>query len=287
MKIEVTDLTFAYRKSPIINKLSFSGKTGDIIGIVGNNGSGKTTLLKTLGGFLIPTKGTVEVSDRINKDKPLFSGFFEAPRMWNNMTGRENLVYYSRNTYSVSKADYFFEEFKLKEYADEKVGNYSLGMRQKLALIISFMTEADILLFDEPTNSLDQESIDLFFKLASEYVKQGRIVILITHILYELNSYCNSVYLLKDGILRKWDTSFEDETSESIELVFETEDGAERARNCFKSNEIISWSSRKLVVVPVFDSVGRVVEKVCKYGIESVNKRKKTLKEIYMEAEKK
>ena len=117
MELAISELGFSYGKKTIFQHISMKAVSGDVIGILGNNGCGKTTLLKVIGGLLLPKTGQVEVSE---KQRTVFSGIIENPRMWGNLTGRENLIYYLRKDYDPVKADELLERFELKEAAEKK-----------------------------------------------------------------------------------------------------------------------------------------------------------------------
>lgn len=282
MDLAISELGFSYRKRPIFSNITFTASSGDVIGILGNNGCGKTTLLKVIAGLLVPKSGTVKVSE---KRRTVFSGIIENPRMWGNLTGRENLIYYLRNDYDGPKADELLERFQLKEDAEKKVKNYSLGMRQKLAIIIAFLSSSGVLLLDEPTSSLDQGSIETFFGLVKEASEAGRIVIVVTHIIFELDKWCSHLYLMDGNGLEAWEDKIKDQETEIIRLEFETEQGKDKALKAFRVQDVLRISDREIFLTPTEESVGHIVERVSKCGVCGVEKRKRTIRDIYMEVE--
>ncbi len=281
LEMSLSGVGFSYGKREVFQNISMTAQAGDIIGILGNNGCGKTTLLKVIGGFLRPKSGIISIIPLQKGVK--FSGLLETPHMWENMTGLENLIYYLRHDFEESRAKNLAERFHLADALSKSVKNYSLGMKQKLALIIAFMSSAPVMLLDEPTSSLDQDSIETFFELVSEEAKSGRIIIMVTHIIFELDRYCNRIYLMSQGGLESWEEKFKDQVAELIRFEFETEEGRDKALKLLTVKEVIDVRNREIVLSPTDESVGRIVERISKCGICGVSKIRKTLRDIYRE----
>lgn len=143
-----------YGHSIILKDINFALNKGEIVGLAGRNGVGKSTLMKILVQNNQPTSGNIISSDNVGY-------LIEEPKLFLSKTGLENLKYLS-NLYGV---DYNQERFRcliqeldLTQSINKKVKTYSLGTKQKLALLLTLVTEPDILILDEPTNGLDIES---------------------------------------------------------------------------------------------------------------------------------
>ena len=272
MKIEIRELSFAYKKGKkIIDNLDLCVENGDIVAIIGENGSGKTTLLKLIGGLLEQDSGEIIIGFDNSKQKPKYSGIIENPHFWNDLSGRENLFYFLADYYDNKKVDLAFDKWKLKEAADKAVRTYSLGMRQKLALMIAFLSESEILLLDEPTVALDAESIKIFYECVREASQNNRIIILATHIMYNLEENCNMIYSLKDG---KLDTEKDVNSRVNYYVIsFKTADAATLASTNLHKDEVCSLNGMDLVVADSVDSISDIIRRIDEFDILSVRKK--------------
>jgi len=188
--IKIIDLTKIFRSNGrsvrALSNINLSIENGQIVGLVGANGAGKTTLLKIIAGLLIPDSGSVKINKNI----------YLAPRIgwlpadsrclhW-RLTGLQNLVFFGR-FYGMSekniteRANYLMSKFGLENSRDALTGLYSSGMRQKLNIIRSILHEPQILLFDEPFISMDEDGIELTNELIQNYSgKNNRLVFVAT-----------------------------------------------------------------------------------------------------------
>ena len=272
MILSVKDIAFKYnKKQDILTGAGFEACSGDIIAFIGKNGCGKTTLIKLIGGFLFPDSGEITVKEKEREDVPVMAGIIETPKFFNDMTGRENLEYYLEGQYNKEKVEEALLLWGLLEYADVPVRKYSLGMRQKLGLLLAFESEAPLLLFDEPTSSLDLQSIEIFYSQVKRAGKEGRIVILVTHIMYELEKNCTCIYEIKDGKLeRKLSLGISDQI---YEIVFESESYAQKATEILHKDEIRGWFGRQIFVSTEKNSISEIIRKTAGCNIVSVQLR--------------
>lgn len=200
--IEGRELFMSYRHKLVLKDVSLCVRKGEIVGIAGPNGVGKTTLIRILAGITIPKEGEV-VSDG--------GGVFaliEQPSFYTDMTGRQNVEYYlSRN---LTDSEIMNAPFDIGKYLDITVKKYSMGMRQKLALWLVSLTEAEVLLLDEPAVSLDIDAIAEMEKLLIG-MKRNKGILVSSHDLRELQCICDRVLILKDGnIVSEVETDKED-----------------------------------------------------------------------------
>lgn len=179
------NLSFYYGKKIVINNLCLKFNKGDIIALVGYNGVGKTTLLKLIAGVLRPQKYTV-------------SFLIEKPCFYPYMTGIQNLQYFSM---LYNKTLYTAEEvLKMVGLWNDRNLNYhsySYGMKQKLGIAKCLLQDAEIYLFDEPLNGIDAIGIKMFRQIVQKLKSLGKSVIISSHILGELDKYCNKLFILK------------------------------------------------------------------------------------------
>jgi ABC-2 type transport system ATP-binding protein len=195
-----------------VDRLSLEVGAGEVFGFLGHNGAGKTTTVRLLNGVLNPDAGRVRVLGldplRDGPSLRLRTGVLtETPSLDERLTGRENLEIYAE-LYNVpresvlDRVEYLLEAFELAHRADEKVGGYSRGMKQRLALARALLHEPEVLFLDEPTAGLDPVAThrvhELIVRLSQE---EQRTVFLCTHNLVEAQKLCSRVAVLEQGRL--------------------------------------------------------------------------------------
>lgn len=200
--LEIYSLSKEVKNKKILTNISFKVKENEIFGIVGPNGSGKTTLLRIITGLYKSSRGFYKVNGIIfnnNVDKILenVSALIESPKFYDNLSGYENLKL--SNTLDNKKIDKekFIEKYNMKNYIDKKVKNYSLGMKQKLAISNVLNSNSKLVILDEPTNGYDPYEIINFKKQIKEL--NDTTVIICTHDLNLIESLCDEVLFIKNG----------------------------------------------------------------------------------------
>ena len=203
--IETKNLTKKIGNDIILNNVSTKFENMKIHGIVGRNGSGKTMFLKSLCGFLTPTSGTVIINKKdIYKDGSFANNIglsFSNSNYIKELTGLENLELVASINKKISKKDIIeaLKKVNLFSEKDKKYSKYSLGMRQKLDIAQAIMENPDILLLDEPFNGLDNESVLLIKKMLLEFKKNGKTIIIATHIKEDIENFCDEVIRFDAG----------------------------------------------------------------------------------------
>ncbi len=208
--IQTEGLTRRFGDNLAVDQLNFEVHPGEVFGLLGHNGAGKTTTIRLLNGVLGASKGQA----RVLGFEPVRQGaelrrqtgvLTENPSLDENLTARENLSIYA-DLYGVEVEDVtrrvsaLLERFELSDRADDKVGTYSKGMKQRLALARALIHQPALLFLDEPTSGLDPvaalEVRELIVQLSR---KEGRTVILCTHNLVEAQRLCDRVIVLEHG----------------------------------------------------------------------------------------
>jgi len=206
------NLTRHFGEVVAVDGLSLEVHPGEVFGFLGHNGAGKTTTVRLLNGILAPTQGRARVLGL----EPVGEGpalrrrtgiLTETPSLDERLSGRENLSIYA-DLYGVPQAEvlsrvaYLLEAFELAGRADEKVGHYSKGMKQRLALARALLHQPELLFLDEPTGGLDPVAArrvhELITRLSHE---ERRTVFLCTHNLDEAQKLCDRVAVLEHGRL--------------------------------------------------------------------------------------
>lgn len=213
---KLSEMFFHPLKQPSIvralDQVSFSIKSGEILGIVGPNGAGKTTLLRILADLLEPDSGTVSLWGQNysynNHGMRRAIGYVSSDErsfFW-RLSGRHNLEFFS-GLYGVSKCESkrritrLLRQFELDEKANESFRGYSAGTKKKFTLIRALVHEPQLILLDEVTNSLDPVSAKRTKEFVREYVsaEPGRVGVWCSHRLEEIGEICDRVLVLKQG----------------------------------------------------------------------------------------
>ena len=200
------------RRDPVtaLDGVSLSIPTGEVHGLLGPNGAGKTTLVKILSTVLLPTEGRAFVCghDVVTETKavrPLIGIVFGGERgLYTRLSARQNLEYWGA-LYRLSGADIkqrskaLLERVGLTERADQRVEEFSRGMKQRLHLARGLMGDAKVLFLDEPTTGMDPLAAREFRTLIGELKGEGRTILLTTHDMVEAETVCDRVTLIDRG----------------------------------------------------------------------------------------
>lgn len=202
--ISLVNLTKRFGDNVVLENINLRFEKGKTYGIVGKNGVGKTVLFKLLCGFMPPTSGEILVNgQRIGKniDFPVNCGIIiEAPGFINKLSGFKNLKLLSRINGIISDdkiREYMFH-FGLDPKDKRSVKKYSLGMKQKLGIVQAVMEEQEILILDEPMNSLDEESVTRVRNFL-QMVKRSKLIILASHNKEDIEVLCDEIYLIESS----------------------------------------------------------------------------------------
>jgi len=210
--ITINQLTRCFQETTAVNQLSLEVHAGEIFGFLGHNGAGKTTTVRLLNGVIEPTSGSMRVlglDPQVDGPKlRLRTGVLtETPSMDERLTAWDNLSIYA-DLYGVPRADVrgriqdLLDEFDLADRAKERVGGYSKGMKQRLALARALLHKPELLFLDEATSGLDPIAAhhvnDLIERMAR---RENRTVFLCTHNLVEAQKLCDRVAVLEHGRL--------------------------------------------------------------------------------------
>ena len=210
--IQISHLTRRFGEKNAVDNLSLDVQAGEIFGFLGHNGAGKTTTVRLLNGVLEPTSGEARVLglDPQTEGPALRAQtgvLTETPSLDERLTARENLSIYA-DLYNFPRLEVpgrvnsLLSEFDLADRADEKVGGYSKGMKQRLALARALLHKPEVLFLDEPTSGLDPVAArhvhDLVENLAR---REGCTVFMCTHNLVEAQKLCDRVAVMEHGSL--------------------------------------------------------------------------------------
>ena len=205
--VEINKLSKSFGKEKVLREISHSFETGRIHGIIGFNGSGKTVLFKCICGFLKPDSGSVKVhGQRIGKeiDFPKSLGMIiENPGFLPHLSGYANLKRLADLQRLIGKAEVMeaIARVGLDPLSKKKVGQYSLGMRERLGIAQAIMENPDLLILDEPFNGLDKRGVAEVCRLFEELREQGKTILLAAHNMPEFEGLWDTVCEMDAGVL--------------------------------------------------------------------------------------
>jgi ABC-2 type transport system ATP-binding protein len=218
--LEVKGLKKKLGKREIIKDISFSVEEGEIFGFLGPNGAGKTTTIRMLVGLINPNGGSISICGHDLKndtEKALkeVGAVVENPELYKYLSGRENLMQIARiRNIPKTQVDETIKLVGLENRIDDKVRKYSLGMKQRLGLAASLLSNPKLLILDEPTNGLDPSGILDFREVVKKAAKErGMAVFISSHILSEVQHLCDRVAFINHGTIK----SVENVMNESME----------------------------------------------------------------------
>ncbi|MGP3917183.1 alpha/beta fold hydrolase [Nonomuraea sp. 10N515B] len=207
--LEISGLTKAYRNGELaVDGLSFRVEKGQVLGLLGPNGAGKTTTMRMMMGLIRPDDGEVRIfGDRVTPGAPVLSrlgSFVEGPGFLPHLSGRDNIELYWAATGRPAADAHFDEALEiagLGKALERAVRTYSQGMRQRLAIAQAMLGLPDLLVLDEPTNGLDPPQIREMREVLKRYARDGRTVIVSSHMLAEVEQTCSHVVVMHRGRL--------------------------------------------------------------------------------------
>jgi len=203
----VEGLTKQFGPLRAVDDLSFEVRPGAVTGFLGPNGAGKTTTLRMLLGLTRATAGRTLVGDRpyVEHDRParIVGAALEASSFHPGRTGLAHLQVFAPQV-GVSKArcSEVLEAVGMGHAAKQRVGKYSMGMRQRLGLATALLTDPPVIVLDEPTNGLDPEGIVWIRGLLRTFAAEGRTVLVSSHLLREVEASVDDVVVIAHGRLR-------------------------------------------------------------------------------------
>ena len=204
MSIEFKNVSKKLGNNIVINDVNIEIKKGIVTGLKGINGSGKTMMMRLIAGLIYATKGEVVIDGKVmGKDisfPPSIGLMLENPAFLPGYNGFENLKMLAsiKGEIKDEKIDEVLETVGLAAI-DKKYRKYSLGMKQRLGIAAAIMEEPDIILLDEPTNSLDASGVEMVQKIVAREKERGATVILSCHDSALLESMCDEIFNIEVG----------------------------------------------------------------------------------------
>ena len=292
--LELKNVSKSFGKRKIIDNISLKVNSGEIFGFLGPNGSGKTTTIKMILRLIDSDEGEIKVNGFDNRKQfeqamECIGAIVENPDMYKYMSGIDNLKLHARIRNIDERRIYeVLEMVGLKDRAKDKVGKYSLGMKQRLGLALTLLHNPKVLILDEPTNGLDPAGIkqlrDILKKISHE---ENVAVFVSSHILTEMQQMCDRVAVLDNGKIVKIEqiTNSKEEKIETIELRIKDKTKAIKIlKEKFEVDAKVEKNN--LLVTIQTERVPEVVKELAieDVGVKAVIPREHNLEEIFFDA---
>ena len=205
MIAEVNGISKRIKNKMILDNITFSLKSNEVVALVGPNGSGKTTLLKTMVGLLKLDGGTIKIfglNTQKNREQVLSKLSFmqDSSVLYPNLTGYDHLHFIAKiNKQKQESIQEMIKKLKIESYIHKKVEEYSMGMKQHLLLAIALLNKPQLRLLDEPLNGLDPSSNSMLRELILKLRSQGTSILFSSHVLGEVDKVADRILFIKEG----------------------------------------------------------------------------------------
>ena len=277
--IETDHLTKQYGEQKCVSDLSIHVKKRRIYGLLGRNGAGKTTTMKMLLGLTEPTSGQIRIfgksmSGNEKKILPGIGSLIEAPGFYPNLTGTENLSIFA-TLRGISDKNVIRDVLELVglPYKDKKLfSQYSLGMKQRLAIALAVMHDPELLILDEPVNGLDPIGIAEVRSFIQALCRErGKTILISSHILSEVALLADDIGIIDHGVLLEEESFAELEQKSSKHIRFMVSDTAQAGRILelrFHEKRFTIENDHKLVVYNLNLPVEQIIKTFVENGLE-------------------
>lgn len=227
--IEVSNLSKQFKNIKAVDNVNFKVNKGEILGLLGENGAGKTTTLRMIATMLRPTSGDAVIEGySITKDHSKVRGeigilFGGEVGLYDRLTARENMMYFARlNGMTDEEAKESIENLthmlQMQEFIDRRVGKFSRGMKQKVAIARSIVHKPSVMLFDEPTIGLDVTASKIVQDFILSCKAENKSIIFSSHSMREVEKLCDRIIIIHKGKL------IEEGTVEELKKKYNNED---------------------------------------------------------------
>ncbi len=210
--IETEKLTRSFGERVAVEGLTLTLPAGSVFGFLGPNGAGKTTTVRMLAALIAPSSGTARIAgytlgkenDAIRRSVGILT---ETPGLYDRLSALQNLIFFARlygldGRKAATQAEGYLRLLHLWERRNERVGSFSKGMRQKLAIARALLHEPQVIFLDEPTSGLDPEAARTVRDFIKSMRAEGRTIFLTTHNLYEADELCDFVGVFRTRLVR-------------------------------------------------------------------------------------
>ena len=284
--LKVTNLTKSFGNFTALNNVNLEVKKGEVYGFIGPNGAGKSTTIRVLLGILKATSGEAKIfgKDAWKNAVEIHKRIAYVPgdvNLWPNLTGGEviDLFVKLRGSNHKSRREELIKKFDLDP--TKKCRTYSKGNRQKVALIAAFSSDADLYILDEPTSGLDPLMERVFQECVLDAKKEGKSVLLSSHILSEVERLCDKVAIIREGQIIETGTLTELQHLTRMILHVETKEPMSSLKE-LKGAHDIEEEGRNYTLHVDGGELDDVMKYISQYGIVKLESAPPTLEDLFM-----
>lgn len=291
--IQTNDLTKRYGNQTVVDNLNLNIKQGSVFGLLGPNGAGKTTVIKMILGLVKPTSGTAKVLGKNTATEfgliaKRVSCIVETPTFFPYLNARQvlqTLANYSGCSLTIERCEELLDRCGIKNAALKRVDNFSLGMKQRLAVAAALITDPDILILDEPTNGLDPLGILDLRKLLSQLSASQKTLLISSHVLSEVEKICDEIAIIDNGIIKLAGNIKNFLLEETVLKVDPINRALEVAQEFTELSNLKASSGNSIVLPPEFTMISELIEKLSSQNVKihEVSKHSKSLEDLFHE----
>ena len=261
--LTINNITKKFSSFVALDNLSLDVKKNTCVGFLGPNGAGKTTTLKILTGLLRPTSGTAyingfDVTKQFREAMADVGAVVETPEFYPHFTPVDVLSYFGRlrgmsNQEIQSRIRKVLDEVNMAEWSQKKIGKFSKGMKQRIAIASSLLHEPELVILDEPVSGLDPRGMIEVREIILSMKKQGKTIFMSSHLLGEAQAICDEVALIDKGKLLGLRSINELQTSKKSKIKIEllenpTESQIDSIKNFDQTSDILQESPKVITV---------------------------------------
>lgn len=272
--LEVHIKSFSYGEKEVLNQIDLHLPPSQIIGLVAPNGVGKSTLIQILSGHLRNNGISVSYQGKNYTTDTLFmrQHIVKMPdqsELYDELNGIEHLNFYA-SMWKVASGTVqtVVEQLKMEDYIHHKVGEYSLGMRQRLCFALILVTKADYMLVDEVMNGLDPDNVELISRVLRQLRNEGKTIVMASHLLNNLDLIADKIYFIKEKRIAL-EYSPQAEGMDTLQLTFVSKERFEKFVEEFQSE--VEMMNREGRQISIHLTPGEYSEEKWKWILEDIH----------------